>query len=146
MTVFQYSKLYGVGVVTCLGLDLVWLGGVARGFYQRHLGYLLRAEVRWVPGVLFYLIYVAALIVIVVAPAIERHSAVRAVLFGALFGLAAYSAYDLTSLSLVRGYPVVVAVVDLAWGIALSATVCGVAYAVGRDWSAGRRVRPYGAR
>lgn len=134
MTMFQYLKLYGVGLVTCFGLDLIWLGAVARGFYQRQLGELLRPDVSWAPGILFYLIYVMALVVIVVAPALERQSAARAVAFGALFGLAAYAAYDLTSLSLIRGYPVVAAVVDLAWGTALSAVVCGVAYAVGRAW------------
>ena len=135
MDVSQYFKLYGVGAVTCFVLDLLWLGVVARGFYQRHLGALLRPDVRWVPGILFYLIYVAALVVIVVVPAIERQSVTRAVAFGALFGLAAYAAYDLTSLSLIRGYPVVAAVVDLAWGTVLSAVVCGVAYAVGRAWA-----------
>ncbi|MEJ2679372.1 MAG: DUF2177 family protein [Gemmatimonadota bacterium] len=134
MTILQYLELYGVGLVTCFGLDLIWLGAVARGFYQRHLGELLRPDVRWGPGILFYLIYVVALVVIVVAPALERQSGARAVAFGALFGLAAYAAYDLTSLSLIRGYPVIAAVVDLAWGTALSAAVCGVAYAVGRAW------------
>jgi uncharacterized membrane protein len=129
MTMLQFLKLYGVGAVVCFGLDLVWLGVVARGFYQRHLGYLMRPEVRWVPGVLFYLIYVAALVVIVVAPAVERQSLLRAVALGAFFGLAAYAAYDLTSLALIRDYPPVAALVDLAWGTTLSAVVSGVVYA-----------------
>ena len=132
MTLLQFLKLYGVGAVVCFGLDLVWIGLVARGFYRRHLAQLLRPDVAWAPALLFYLIYVAALVVIVVAPAVERQSAARAVLLGALFGLAAYSAYDLTSLSLIRGFPTLVAVVDLAWGTALSAAVCGVAYAAAR--------------
>ncbi|HXY19291.1 MAG TPA: DUF2177 family protein [Gemmatimonadales bacterium] len=132
MTLLQFLKLYGVGAVVCFGLDLVWLGLVARGFYRRHLASLLRPDVAWAPALLFYLIYVAALVAIVVAPAVERQSAARAVLLGALFGLAAYSAYDLTSLALIRDFPTLVAVVDLAWGTALSAAVCGATYAAAR--------------
>ena len=132
MTVFQFLKLYGVGAVVCFGLDLVWLGVVARGFYQRHLGYIMRPDVRWVPAALFYLLYVAALVVFVVMPAVEKQSLTRAVALGAFFGLAAYAAYDLTSLALIRDYPLVAALVDLAWGAALSAVVSGVVYLVAR--------------
>ena len=130
MTLLQFLKLYGVGAIVCFGLDLVWLGVVARGFYQRQLGHLMRPDVRWVPAVLFYLIYVAALVVFVVIPAVEKQSLGRAVLLGGFFGLAAYAAYDLTSLALIRDYPMVAAVVDLAWGTVLSAVVSGAVYTV----------------
>ena len=129
MTMVQFLKAYGIGALVCFGLDLVWLGVVARGFYQRELGYLMRPDIRWVPAVFFYLLYVAALVVIVVAPAVERQSLGRAVVLGAFFGLAAYAAYDLTSLALIKDYPLVAAVVDLAWGTVLSATVSAAAYA-----------------
>ena len=132
MTVFQFARLYSVGVVTCFALDLLWLGVVARAFMQRHIGYLLRPDIQWVPAVLFYLLYVAGLVVFVIGPAIERQSAVRAVAFGAFFGVVAYAAYDLTCLALVRDYPPVAAIVDLAWGTAMTATVCGAVYASAR--------------
>ena len=131
----HFLKLYGVGVVVCFGLDLVWLGVVARDFMQRQIGYLLRPDIQWVPAVLFYLIYVAALIVFVVAPALERESAGRALLLGAFFGLAAYAAYDLTALALIRDYPMKAALVDLAWGTSLSALVSSTVYAAGRAWT-----------
>ena len=83
MTLLQFLKLYGVGAVVCFGLDVLWLGVLARTFYQNQLGYLMRPDVRWVPALLFYLIYVAALIVIVVIPAVEKQSFARAVLMGA---------------------------------------------------------------
>jgi len=127
----RFLRLYGVGVVACFALDLLWLGVVARGFYQRELGYLMRPDVKWVPAVLFYLIYVAALVLFVVLPALERQSLGRALALGAFFGLAAYAAYDLTSLALIKDYPLAAALVDLAWGSFLSATVAGVVYAAG---------------
>ena len=134
MSLGQILKLYSVGAVVCFGLDLLWLGVVARGFYQRQLGHLMRPDVRWLPAVLFYCIYVAALVVIVVIPAVEKQSPGRAVLLGGFFGLAAYAAYDLTSLALIKDYPMVAAVVDLAWGTVLSAVVSGTVYAAALYW------------
>jgi len=128
MTLLQFLKLYGVGAAVCFGLDILWLGVLARSFYQNQLGYLMRPDVRWLPAVLFYLIYVAALIVIVVLPAVEKQSFSRAILLGAFFGLAAYAAYDLTSLALIKDYPMIAAVVDLAWGTVLSAVVSAAVY------------------
>ncbi len=128
MTTALLLKTYGVAVLVCFGIDLLWLGVLAKGFYQAQLGHLMRPDVQWVPAVLFYLIYVAALVVIVVEPSVERGSMGRAVGLGAFFGLAAYAAFDLTSLALLRDFPLKAAVVDLAWGMSLSATVCGAAY------------------
>lgn len=134
MTMLQFLKVYAVAAVVCFGLDLAWLGVLARGFYTSQLGHLMRPDVRWLPAVLFYLIYVAALVVIVVIPAVEKQSLGRAMLLGAFFGLAAYSAYDLTSLALIKDFPVLVAMVDLAWGTILSAAVSTAAYTVALRW------------
>jgi uncharacterized membrane protein len=119
----QFLKLYAVGVVLCFGMDLLWLGVVAKGFYQKYIGHLMRPDVQWVPAVLFYLIYVAALVVFVVQPALEKQSVARAAMMGAFFGLAAYAAFDLTCLALFKDFPVKAAVVDLIWGTSLSAVV-----------------------
>lgn len=132
MTFTLFLRAYAVALTACLALDLLWLGVVARRFYQEQLGFLMRPDVRWLPAILFYLIYVAALVALVVLPAIERQSLNRAIVMGALLGLAAYSAYDLTSLALIRDYPTKVALVDLAWGTTLTATVATVSYLVTR--------------
>ncbi len=132
MNPLQFLKLYGVTGAVLLAADLVWLGVVAKDFYRRYLPTLLRPDVRWGPGLLFYLIYVAALVVFVVQPAIERQSLGRAVALGAFFGVTAYATYDLTSLALIRDFPTLVAVVDIAWGALLTAAAAGVGYAVGR--------------
>lgn len=126
MKAMDFLKMYGVGVVTCFAVDLVWLGVVARGFYQRQIGHLMRSDVQWAPAVLFYLVYVAALVVFVAAPALERQSVGRAIGYGAFFGLAAYAAFDLTGLALLKDFPVAAALVDLGWGAFLSATVSAV--------------------
>lgn len=129
---FSFLRLYGIGLVTCFALDLLWLGLVARGFYQQQLGPLLRADVRWIPAVLFYLIYVAALVVFVARPGANQPALTHVLLLGAFFGLAAYAAFDLTGLALLRDFPVRAAVVDLFWGATLSSVVSGVVYLAAR--------------
>ncbi len=124
----NFLKLYGVAFLTFCALDFTWLGFVASGFYKNQMGHLMRPDVQWGAAIAFYLIYIAAVIVLCVQPAIERQSLSRALGFGALFGLAAYAAFDLTSLALLKDFPARVAVVDLAWGTVLTASVSGVAY------------------
>jgi uncharacterized membrane protein len=127
-------RMYAVALVVCFVIDLVWLGLVAKDFYRGQIGHLMRPDVLWAPAVLFYLIYVAALVVFVAKPAVEARSVGAAVRYGAFFGFAAYATFDLTSLALIRDFPLEVAVVDMAWGAGLSATVSGVTVAVERAW------------
>lgn len=132
MTALPFLKLYGAGLLVLFAVDLLWLGVVAKDFYSRHLSTLMRPDVRWAPAVLFYLLYVAAVIVFVVQPALEKQSLARALLLGAFFGLTAYSTFDLTSLALIRDFPTRVAVVDIVWGTFLTTLVSAAAYGVGR--------------
>lgn len=130
-------KVYGLMTLTFFAIDLVWLGIVARPFYQTHLGPMLRPDVRWGAAILFYLLFIAGILVFAVLPGVERASLGRAVALGAFFGLVAYATYDLTSLALVKGFPDIVAVVDMAWGTALSASVAAAGYAAARWVGAG---------
>jgi uncharacterized membrane protein len=128
MTISGFLKLYAVALPTFLLIDLVWLGIVARSFYQNHLGHLMRADVNWVAAMMFYLIFVAGIVVLVVWPAIERESLGHALFLGALFGLVTYAAYDLTNLAVLEGFPFKIALVDLLWGTVLCAAVSAITY------------------
>jgi uncharacterized membrane protein len=121
-------KAYAACVVVFLALDLTWLGLVAKGFYAEQMGHLVRPDVRWGAAILFYLIYVAAIVVLCVVPAVEKQSLARAVSLGAVFGLAAYAAFDLTSLALLKDFPAKVVWVDLTWGTVLTAAVAAAGY------------------
>lgn len=133
MSIAASLKLYLACVAVFFALDLTWLGVVAKGFYQQQLGHLMRPDVIWWAAILFYLIYVAAIVVLCVQPAVEKASLGRALALGAVFGLAAYAAFDLTSLALLKDFPVRAVVVDLAWGTVLTASVSAAGY-----WVAGR--------
>ena len=126
-----YLKLYAACVGTFFVLDIAWLGFLAKGFYQRQMGHLLAEQTRWGAAIAFYLIYVAAIVVLCVLPGIEKQSVVRAAALGAVFGLAAYAAFDLTSLALLKGFPGGVVPLDLAWGIVLTASVAAAGAWVG---------------
>jgi len=125
-------KVYGLTLLVFFAIDLVWIAVVANGFYQKHLGFMLRPDVRWGPALLFYLLFVAALLVFAVAPGLARDSVRHAVLLGAFLGLVCYATYDLTNLALTAGFPTVVAVVDLAWGTVLGGSVAAAGYGLAR--------------
>lgn len=120
MSTTRLLAVYGLTLAAFLALDAVWLGLVAKGLYQRAIGHLLASEIRWGAALLFYLIYVAAVLVLVVLPT-RGSTVLHTASLGAVLGLAAYAAYDLTNLATMRGFPTVVAVVDLAWGAVLTA-------------------------
>ena len=128
MTVSSFFKLYGVALITFFAMDLLWLGVVARGFYQTHMGHLMKPSVNWAAAIAFYLVFLVGLVVLVIWPAVERQSLAHAVLLGALFGLVTYAAYDLTNLATLDGFPLKVALVDLVWGSVLCATISAITF------------------
>ena len=127
-----YVKLYLLTVPVFFVIDLVWLGVVARRFYRSQLGSLLRAEVNWGAAAAFYLLYIAGILVFVTAPALEKGSLGKALVYGAFFGLITYATYDLTNLATLEGWPVPVVIVDILWGAILCAAVGSASYGLGR--------------
>lgn len=138
MNVRLFAVAFGATAVTMFVLDLAWLGLVAKPLYAREMGTLLRPDIKWMPALLFYTLYVAAAVVFVVLPAVERHSVARALALGAFFGLAAYATYDLTSLALIRDFPIAIAIVDMLWGMALTAAASSAGYWAAGLWGAAR--------
>ena len=127
--------LYVIATAIFLACDLVWLGLVARGFYQRHLGYLMRNPVNWAAALVFYLLFVVGLLIFAIKPALDAQNPLRALLYGALFGFFTYATYDLTNLATVRDWPLIVTVADLSWGVVLCSIVACATYAVAvRIW------------
>lgn len=119
-----------------LVLDGLWLGVLMGPTYRAWLGPLMLKQPVILPAVLFYLIYVAGIVLIGVLPAIRQASLPQAAGYSALLGLMAYGTYDLTNWATLQGWPAQLAVVDWAWGTFAS----GVAGAVGY-WAIRRFVR-----
>jgi uncharacterized membrane protein len=127
------GRAVGTYVITLLiffAIDLVWLGVVARNFYRQHIGHLMSAEVNWGAAALFYAVYIAGIVFFAIKPAFDSGSAARALAHGAAFGFIAYATYDLTNQATMRDWPVLVTVIDLAWGTVLTAAVAFLSYHV----------------
>lgn len=127
-----FFRLYLIVLPVFFALDMLWLGVLAKDFYRDQIGSLLKADVNWTAAILFYLVFIAGIVHFVLMPAVEKGSARLALLNGAAFGFVTYATFDLTSLALVRDWPLPITLVDLAWGTVLTATVSWVAFRVSR--------------
>jgi uncharacterized membrane protein len=124
MTAKEIILLYLMAAAIFFVIDLLWLGVFAKGFYDRHLGSFLRESVNWPAAGLFYSIYIAGILLFVVTPALQNGDGLlKTALMGGLLGFFAYATFDLTSLALIRGWPVIVVWIDMAWGALLTGTV-----------------------
>jgi uncharacterized membrane protein len=135
----KYVAAYVSAALLMLLFDGVWIGVVARDFYQQGIGHLMAASPRFDAASLFYVVYALGLLVFVIAPQAQMRSSTwhSAMLRGALFGLVAYATYDLSNLATLRDWPVQVAVVDMAWG-AFASSCASIAGRAAWRWCAPR--------
>ncbi len=112
---------YAATAVVMLALDALWLGFIAKPLYAQGIGHLMAEPPRWGVAALFYLAYPLGLLMLAVVLQAPATSLPRTALLGALLGLFAYGTYDLTNLSTLRGWPVTLALIDMAWGTVVSA-------------------------
>jgi uncharacterized membrane protein len=120
-------KTYVATLLPYLAVDLLWIGVVAKAFYRRELGPLMRTPPWLAPAALFYLLYPLGLGIFAVAPGIAARSAAHAGGLGLLFGFFAYATYDLVNVATIKGWSVKLTLVDLAWGTLMSGAVAWVA-------------------
>jgi uncharacterized membrane protein len=128
----RYLKLYLVSLAAFFAIDMLWLGLVARSFYQQYLGYLMTPSPNWLAAIIFYLLFIVGILVFVVLPGLEKGSLKTTLLRAALFGLITYATYDLTNLATLKDWPVLVTVVDMAWGMILSVLVSSITFMAGK--------------
>jgi uncharacterized membrane protein len=124
---------YLVALAVLALLDALWLGVVSRDFYKARLGQLLLDRPLWSIAIAFYLIHAVGIAVFAVPPAVAAGTWPAAVLYGGLFGFCVYAAYDITNLATLRGWPMAVSLVDLAWGTVVTAAATLVAFLVVRS-------------
>lgn len=127
----RYLAAYGAAAVTLLVLDLVWLGIIARDFYQTQLAAYLRQPPSIPVSVLFYALIVLGVVIFAIAPALREGSWRSALVMGSLFGFFSYMTYDLTNLATVKDWPAALAVTDIVWGTVLSGAAATIGYFAG---------------
>ncbi len=130
-----YLKLYLATLITFFAIDLLWLGLVARSFYQKHLGFLMAPSPNWPAAIMFYLLFIVGILVFVVVPGLKDDSLKTTLIRAALFGLITYATYDLTNLATLKDWPVGLTLVDMLWGTVLSVAVSLTSFAIGKRLS-----------
>ena len=132
MNISFYLKLYALTVPVFFIIDLIWLGLVAKEFYEKNLKYILSPHVNWTAAVIFYLMYNAGILIFAVLPGVAKDSLRYTALWGALFGFFTYATYDLTNLALLKDWPLNIVVVDILWGVVLCTVVATVSFYIAR--------------
>lgn len=117
----KYAAAYLGTAVVMLALDALWLGVVARPMYQQGIGHLMAEQPRFGIAALFYAVYALGVVVFAVVPQHGGAAWPQTLALGALFGFFAYATYDLTNLATLRGWPLRLSLIDIAWGSFVSA-------------------------
>ena len=114
---------YLAALVVMAALDALWLGFVAKPLYQQGIGHLMAESPNLIAALAFYLLFPIGLLVFAVQP--DRAWGAT-LLAAALFGFFTYATYDLSNLATLKGWPVSLALIDMAWGSFIS-LACGAA-------------------
>jgi uncharacterized membrane protein len=100
-------------------LDYLWLRVIATTWYESAMAHLLAPRPNLAAAAVFYLAYPVGLMIFAVVP--SAGDWVRALLWGALFGLFAYGTYNITGLAVIREWSLHLTLIDISWGVFVSA-------------------------
>jgi uncharacterized membrane protein len=124
----KYIFSYIIATLSFFAIDMVWLGLIARNFYRNQIGHLMADDVNWPAAIIFYLLFILGIVIFAVSPALDTGKLSTALIYGALFGFFTYATYDLTNLATLKDWPMLMVVIDIAWGTFLSAAVASITY------------------
>lgn len=121
--------------IVFIGLDGLWLSLMGPRLYKPALQDLLGGAVRPAPAVLFYLFYIAAVLLLAVLPGVTAGRWGACAWRTAILALAAYGAYDLTNQATLRVWPVAITCADLGWGLFASLAAASAGFFVSRAFA-----------
>jgi uncharacterized membrane protein len=130
----HYLVLYLVTLVVLVGLDVLFLGLVAKDIFAAQVGDML-GDIKPLPAVLFYLLYIVGVLIFVSGSGSPTMQST--LLYGALFGLFCYATFELTSLSMLKHWTWPVAALDISWGAIVTA-ISATAGLAAANWLAPR--------
>lgn len=120
---------YISGILTLLVLDGVMIWFVILPTFKKYIPTYLNTDMNFVAAIAFYLLYIAVLLILVVIPGIEwKLSTLDIVMKSALFGFGAYMTYELTSMSVIKGWNWNMVMIDTFWWTILTAIIGVVMY------------------
>lgn len=131
----RHLAAYAGSMIVMVGLDLLWLGVIARPLYVQGIGHLMADKPNVAAAVLFYALFGLGLVVFAVLPAGPAPGWGRTLAMAALFGFFAYATYDLTNLATLKQWPIGLSLLDITWGACVSAAAAAGGKAM-MDWTA----------
>ncbi|MBM3779066.1 MAG: DUF2177 family protein [Acidimicrobiia bacterium] len=132
MTTFLARLAVGAGAFVVL--DGLWLGVVMKRFYREQLAPIVRMAdggmaPNWSAAAIVYVMLGIGIALLAVPRAASLAEAAR---YGAVLGLVIYGVYDFTNLATLRHWPLIVVLVDVAWGTAATAVAAMLVWTVVR--------------
>lgn len=104
---------------------------MAKRLYRPELGDMIAEKCRPAPTIGFYLIYVVGVAYCAALPAVSSSSGTEALVDGALLGARAYSTCDLTNHATLKRRSLKVTLIDIGWGVILTALAACCGFAAG---------------
>jgi uncharacterized membrane protein len=126
--VFGYLATGGAMLV----LDIIWLTLMAPRLYRPRIGELMADKPAMVPAAAFYLIYLTAIMLLAILPAVREDSWKRLLFNAVVFGFCAYATYDLTNQATLKTWSTTITLADMAWGTFLTTVAASAGFAAMR--------------
>jgi len=122
------------GMLAFVVADGLWLGWLMTPFYRQQMAPIARLTdggfaPNWPAALMVYVLLGTGIAAFVVPRADDLGSAA---VQGALFGLVVYGVYDFTNLATLRQWPLLLTLVDVAWGTVATASCAALAWSLTR--------------
>ncbi len=126
-----YIISYISGLLTLLVLDGIMIWFVILPTFKKYVPTYLNTDMNFIAAIAFYLLYILVLGLLVVFPSVESKIPLMQMMYkSALFGFWAYMTYELTSMSVMKGWSWNMVLIDTLWGTVLTVSISVVMYFV----------------
>ena len=136
---------YLAAAIVFIVVDLIWIVLVVLDVYAREIGDMLSDSPNGAAAGVFYIGYIAGILLLASLPAVEKRSWKVAAINGAALGAIAYGTYTVTNYAVLTGWTMTLVVSDTVWGAFITGLCAVVAYIVAQPASSLLRIPPGGA-
>lgn len=126
-----YIASYLWGIITLLILDGIMITYVVLPLFRRHIGDIIATTPNMLAAWVFYLLYIGFILFLLVLPAMRWEIQIDILMRNAfLIGIMCYMTYELTNMTMIRGWSWGMVATDVLWGWVLTVIVTYVMYRV----------------
>ena len=115
-----------------LVVDYIMIIKVISPIFQATVPELMREQPKLAAAAVFYIFYVSGVYWFGTLAGLRTGSALTAILTGTFLGLLAYSTYEFTNYTTLKGWSVQMVILDTLWGGVLGGLTAAVGYYVSR--------------